>query len=137
MQAILSNLLTITLVVQSIFGCCRHGAAGELAGNAALLITSSSIVEADGCHDCDHCRKTGMPASPCHCKQECQGVCTYVRTAKVQIENATAWTRLILVPAERATSSTNNVTSISGADDGCNSTAPPLRLNLLNCVLLV
>ncbi len=132
MQALFANFLTVTLVAQSIFGCCRHGIADELVGN-----TMSSIIDGDCCHDCDHCRKTCSPGAPCHCKPQCKGVCTYLRGAKVRFDYAADWTQVNLATTDQTSLAIRHSMRVFSVDNGRNCLAPPLRLNLLNRVWLV
>src|SRR5215467_3047552 len=125
MQAILVNVVAVTLLIQSSFGCCRGGLQ-QLFGK-----TNSSAAVAC-CHSCCHHAQSDAQADdehqseksdlPFKGKSNCEGLCTFLTTAKAQVETPQLAFDLVAAPLDCAVSSQLGASSWTrdGQDD-----APP------------
>jgi hypothetical protein len=70
---------------------------------------------------------------------ECYGACTYIVTAKCHLDHPTTWFPLVAVPVTASQISGHHAEPLSFAEwvNGPNFLALPLRLHLLNQILLV
>src|SRR5262245_22863206 len=84
MQAILSSVMAVTLLVQGVFGCCRFGAVPH--GQVNCKAQTCAVAACSQCKHADHHSGQQQPLAPCKCNVECRGVCAYVSTSKVHVE---------------------------------------------------
>src|SRR5262245_15279488 len=131
MQAFLVNLMAATLVIQSVFGCCRSGLP-HLGKEKSRAVASSH-----SCHSCNHSsRENQRPTSPC--KAQCSGVCTYVPTAKTVVENPDLVWQVHLAAVIPTAADASNQACATVADSGePDDLVPPARLHLLNQIWLI
>jgi hypothetical protein len=134
MRAILSILMIVSLALQAMFGCCRLGG-WHCAHDADETVACSSA-------DClgDHQAKVagGTAGEPCHCKVECAGLCNYLPSAKVLVEPHTEEASFVLaIVPDRSASQLNRVASLNRWEHSGGESLAPLRLHLLNQVLLI
>ena len=134
MQAILVNFVAVTLLIQSSFGCCRGGLQ-QLFGKA------NSTAAVACCHSCCHhaqpddehqSEKSNLPVNG---KSNCEGVCTFLVTAKAQIESPHLAFDLVAAPLDSSAVPQLGITS--WALDGPNEASPRVRLHLLNRIWLI
>jgi hypothetical protein len=131
MQAFLVNLMAATLIIQSVFGCCRGGL--PCLGKEEIRAVATSHC----CHSCNHSsQENQLPSSPC--KAQCSGVCTYVPTSKTVVENPDLIWQAHLAAVIFAAADGPNQGFATLTDPGqSNDLVPPTRLHLLNQIWLI
>ncbi len=141
MQAILSILTATMLFSQAVLGlCCRNpqncwGAEKQICCDAEKMENAAG--ETVTC--CHHGDESQQPVSPCDCKVRCCGICTYVTTAKVQVDAPRAWFFTAVVPASCAEIGGQHCAAASFAElaQGTVDAGPPLQLHVLNQIWLI
>jgi len=131
MRVLLSILMTVCLVMQATFGCCRSGCPG-CAHEACDF--DGAPVSIFACHH-DH----DGSAEPCPCESQCRGVCNYVVGSKVWIERpASSYSAALAaaIPVNFAARSPDVTLRERWEPPGSESQLP-LRLHLLNQVWLI
>src|SRR5690349_15678092 len=130
MQAFLVNLMAATLVIQSVFGCCRGGLPHVGNGKAR------SVASSHCCH-CNHLsRESQQPTTPCNA--QCRGVCAYVATSKIEVENpALIWQVYLAAVSSATTDTLNQGRAIFAGSSESDHLIPPARLHLLNQIWLI
>ena len=131
MRAILSIFVTVCLVMQATFGCCRLGCPG----------CEHEVCEFDGApasiaaYHPDHAGSAG----PCRCESQCRGVCNYVAGSKLRIEPLASGfsTALVAVIPASFASRSLEVALRDRWEPSCGQSTPPLRLHSLNQVWLI
>ena len=131
MHVLLSSLTAAMLLSQTVFGwCCHYQPASAEKQTGAV----TKCCSCDGCskHETDR-----LPATPC--KVVCRGVCTYLPPSKVQLDTPTAGFFASILPAILSLPNGQRLDAASFADwaRGPTDTALPLRLHLLNQILLI
>jgi len=132
MQPVLSNLMAVVLLAHTILGCCWHSGVhrGVSAG------ANSGVAKASCC--CISQRTNGQQTpSPCDCRSQCKAS-NYLPRTVTQIDRADESLLNICAPAciaatvfEFASMSVCDIAHVS-----CEA-KPPLRLHLLNQILLI
>jgi hypothetical protein len=130
MQAVLCKTMAALLFVHAAFGCCWQ--------RANVWNQCASAPQRHACckHEGGQSHQDQQPTKPC--KQECQGVCTYLRAEKVQIDasQVVAPFEFVAFSPTLAGSrlSTVKFWEVAGSPSG---SEPPLRLHLLHQILLI
>jgi hypothetical protein len=138
MQAFVSKLMAILVLSQAVSGWCCHRPCHCLDGEAAESSADAfdGCGHSDCCHD-DHESLILNASSHCQC-HECQGFCTYVSGAKLQIARPHT-----AVGFDAALTTAAAAQTQLAATQWSQTTAtrvhlgPPLRLHLLHQSLLI
>jgi hypothetical protein len=127
--------MSAVLLLHAALGCCWHHAHKCDGCETASVESSADHCEHAGCHE-QHGSGCHQNPSPCKCRVECQGVCTFLPPGKVLID---------LVPLVSSLDVTN--VAFRGGDLSsaryaawsgcCPNLEPPLRLHLLHQSLLI
>jgi hypothetical protein len=134
MRAAFSSLVSLSLLIHAVLGCCWHHAhAGELLSSRASVADEPS----DCCHHGAHPAEHPAPG-PCNDSPHCEGICSYLPAPKSLIDMpqlvAPSDFAAILPAATDATLSAmlagDRVIDLDGIK-------PPLRLHLLHQHLLI
>jgi hypothetical protein len=134
-NAITSSLMSVLLVIHAMLGCCWHHAHACVGQEASAQPTAhgSSCCQH---HDCP--QRQEQPAAPCGCKIECQGVCIYLPTQKVLIDNSPLAVAFEFAAVDRTLDGSHVPTAISWeVASGAIASSPPLRLHLMHQILLI
>jgi hypothetical protein len=134
MRTAFSSLVSASLLIHALLGCCWHHA------HAGLLLGSGQTVavESSGC--CNHgpAPSEDRTPGPCNDNSRCEGICTYLPAPKSQVGMpqflAPSDLASILPIASDAPLSTTLAVERFG--DSCRF-EPPLRLHLLHQHLLI
>src|ERR1043165_2086857 len=134
MRAILFSTVAASLLIHAAFGCCWHNAHDSvLCPDAAFAIGT----EADCDHDHGDAPQDHHSHGPCHNHSHCHGACNYLPAKNTQVEKCQ-----FTAPLDFAW----GVTVLSGSQANCFrlserscelDAGPPLRLHLLNQILLI
>jgi hypothetical protein len=142
MQALMTHLLAGLLLLHAAFGCCWHRVHACADAPTAEL----------GQHSCRHdhqcqnhvCLHSDAGQSlthstlPCKCELGCQGVCTYLPTPKAALESLPSESPLYAVsPGSNGCALALVGAALRQLATTAVATAPPLRLHLLNQLLLI
>jgi hypothetical protein len=130
--------MAILVLAQAVSGWCCHRPCHCLAGEVAEFSADAFDVcgHSECCHD-EHESLILNASSHCQC-HECQGFCTYVPGAKLQIArpHTTVW--LDAVATNDAAAQTQLVATQSSQISAASvHLRPPLRLHLLHQSLLI
>ena len=136
MHAFLSNLMAAALLAHALLGCCWHHAHKCVQCDE----TTQSVSHSAACckHDHGPSQQKQQQPTPCKCKLECAGVCTYLPTQKTQLEqpqSAALFDFAAIVPVLAGVGTPSEFTwqrtlDSAGAD-------LPLRLHLMHQILLI
>lgn len=137
MQAFVSKLMAILVLSQAVSGWCCHRPCHCSAGEAAeISLTEIGICgHSECCHD-DHEGLILNASSHCQC-HECQGFCTYVTGAKLQIARSHTMIGLDAVATTDAAQAQLAATQWWQISAASVHLGPPLRLHLLHQSLLI
>jgi len=127
--------MIVSLALQAMFGCCRLGGL-HCAHDADEAVACSS---ADCLGEYQSNVAAGAAGEPCHCKVECAGLCNYLPSAKVRIEPRTEEASFVLaaIVPDSGASQLNRIASLVRWEHSGGESLAPLRLHLLNQVLLI
>jgi hypothetical protein len=133
MRVVVSCIMAVLLLLQAVTGIC-------CACKCDCPHAASSIANPQPTHACCHCRNEQSKHVPAHvpCKgSHCLGVCTYVQSSKVQIENV--WHCAAIDSPDVSAISLQLLTLHSNRCDELlvNVAEPPLRLHLLHQIILI
>jgi hypothetical protein len=136
MRAAVSSFTAALLIVHAMIGCCHHhwhqvDECAAAARSAPCCACCCPRVATPG--------ESQAPTEPCNGERECQGVCTYLPTSRLQLDIATdhlGWD--VAAMTSTLTHSTCDDTAALWThwqirDDS----PPPLRLHLLHQILLI
>jgi hypothetical protein len=133
MRTIFCSLLSTSLLVHAVLGCCRHQT-DEADGNGALR--ASHLADRDSCHE-DDTKPCGNDShSPCK-HPHCQGMCNYLPAQKSQVQKAQLHLRFDLPYVVNGIERQRVATSSWTLAIGPCSPQPPVRLHLLHRILLI
>ncbi len=132
MHAVVSSLISATLLLHAVLGCCGHHAHKNVRSHGRMIETTAC------CHEHQDSSRQHTPAPPCQDPSDCQGVCTYLPPQKTQFE-------IPLTPTPLAAVSMANPMAYAGSFNApawldalfCNVAAPHVRLHLAQQVLLI
>jgi hypothetical protein len=134
MRAAFFSVIAASLLVHATFGSCLHHGC-----DAAICIDSKVAMEsADDCdHDCCHGDSGHRQHAPGKGHSHCRGTCNYLPAKNTQISKC-----LLSVPVDFAVGTSaeacSQVTNLRlAASTGELVLEPPLRLHLLNQILLI
>lgn len=134
MRAMLSSLMSLTLVFHAALGCCwHHDHRCEHDGEF-----DTQTCESDAC--CEHYEDQGDPAEstpPCDCKLECHGICTYVAPQKVQLDVPLAVAPFDSIAIRSLVVDAHLALGLPGDSADPAEFEPPLRLHLLHSIVLI
>src|SRR5438105_7800221 len=81
MQAVLSISMAAAVFIHTVFGCCWHH------GHRCNHLVAIGVVQpVKSCEHHQHESDRRQPGTPCKCKVECQGTCSYLVPQKVRID---------------------------------------------------
>jgi len=136
MRAIFCSLLSASLLIHALFGCCWH----DLHNAGACGETPISLATEPACdHDHDHDAAPDGHGSHCPCKGQshCHGLCNYLPAQKTHIGKSQVNVLIDFAVDAQATSG-SHVAAASFAPGMCKfCPAPPMRLHLLHQILLI
>jgi hypothetical protein len=137
MQAFVSKLMAILVLSQAVSGWCCHRPCHCLDGEAAE--SSADAFECCGHSDCCHDgHESLVPNASSHCQcHECQGFCTYVPGAKLQIARPHTMVGLDAIATTDAVQTQLSATQWSQISATSVHLGPTLRLHLLHQSLLI
>jgi hypothetical protein len=130
MHATLSSLTAGLVFIHAVFGCCWHHAHRcEEQAESALAVAA---------HCCPkHEDDAAEQPSPCDCRVECGGSCTYLPPEKVRIDAPQLALGLeVAVITPTAADAFMLPVSWSSSRAGPPNGAPPLRLHLVHQLML-
>jgi hypothetical protein len=136
MNAFLSNLTAVTLVIHAMIGCCHHHwqHADEAVSAAAVSVA---------CTCCHHGDQAGeeeqVPEEPCSGEIQCQGVCTYLPSQKTDIDASpmsSSFEYAIVPPVAGMCQLAISASTWDSSDGPDNSRQPP-TLHHLHQLLLI
>lgn len=135
MRAVFSSTVAVSLLIHAVMGCCWHQAREAASGDESPVALAADI----GCCRHHHAHAPqGQPShSPCNGKSNCHGLCTYLPPQKTQIDRLQSH-----VPIDFAAIAPAMIDSQVAALRVMERTRelapePPLRLHLLNQILLI
>ena len=131
MQAFLCNLMAAALIVHSAIGCCCRGSlCDDCCQDDVDLTQAASGWEAHDFHD-------DSAPSPAKCKLGCCGLCSYLPTAKSHVPAPQVSCAIDFVPAQSQALEYRHASVASVAGGDAHMLGPPLRLHLMNQILLI
>jgi hypothetical protein len=135
MREIVSILMAGSLLLHAALGCCRHHAHAcqGCDGTAAQARQIGNCCQ----HHPEECTREHPSQTPCKCKVECQGVCSYVAPQKVQLDFPKGVAPFAAIVVDPVLADANLARGGSFDVAHFAEFEPPLRLHLLNQVMLI
>ena len=83
MRALVPNLTAVLLVIHAMIGCCHHHwhTDGEVRNPRRSAYRTLQLLRVT---TADRMTTSKVPGEPCNGERECQGVCTYLPTQRMQ-----------------------------------------------------
>ncbi|MGD9645610.1 MAG: hypothetical protein AB7U73_07855 [Pirellulales bacterium] len=142
MHAFVSSLISATLLLHAVLGCCWHHEHVPAVGcQSANNVVGSHRHPADADHGCGCNHQSGgqhESEEPCPGDSHCQGVCTYLPPQKTSFEIPLTVTPLAIVASIDPLADCSSAAVPSWLDAlFCTAAPPPVRLHLAQQVLLI
>ncbi|HEY2839918.1 MAG TPA: hypothetical protein VGJ26_12260 [Pirellulales bacterium] len=151
MQALLTTLTAFSLAIHALVGCCWHHAQRCDCGAESTALAANVESRCQHCHHAchDHAKHhrvsdrqadegQSTTPTPCPCKVECHGFCTYLPPEKSPLESAADGPAFALPLNPLVHDSTTDSLAAHWewlADPG--DSAQPLRIHLLHQIFLI
>lgn len=139
MQAFFSPTIAAVLLIHAVFGCCWQHA------RQAIVAEHPGSAAASACCPHGHAssHEHSVPGKPCDCRWECHGTCVYL-AEKSSLELPLLVADLHGIAMLPAMSQSAELILVGQLSNGWGSNGsgplcaqPPLRLHLLNQILLI
>lgn len=141
MQTVFCNLMAASLFIHALLGCCWHHAHAQSCCSKQETKVSERVTGCSHGHSCGHSadksHQKQKPAEP-HQHKDCPGSCTFLSVAKTQVDCHSPLSPLpfaAFVPFVAEVGATFHVSADRVTDES--GPPPPLRLHLLNQILLI
>jgi hypothetical protein len=134
MRAIFCNLLSASLLIHAMFGCCWHDAHEAVAGEAS----HATLALAECCHDHDGATNGHGSHAPCKGHPNCHGLCSYLPAQKSETGKCLEHTLIVDFAIDAKAACDSQISALSFAP-GINATCAtqPVRLHLFHQILLI
>jgi hypothetical protein len=135
MRALVSNLTALLLIVHAMIGCCHHHwhSAAECGPETTFAATCECCPHHFDLTDADH-----QPGEPCSGALECQGVCKFLPSSRVQLDCSDDEGDCQLVAVVDSLAAIDAIHHVNVSRRASPRDAlPPIRLHLLHQRLLV
>jgi len=136
MRTVASLLMAGLLLLQSLTGlCCHHPC--DCARVESAMAEQHPHSNSGCCHHCksDHHQQVPTP-TPCK-RNHCLGICTYVRSSKVQIDDSWQYAAIEVLNISAISVQAPTSPTIAGDESNSHLAEPPLRLHLLHQSILI
>jgi hypothetical protein len=134
MRAVVASLLAVWMAILTVSGWCCHQP-------FCAHSQQATIVRADPPRACKCCHRQSKDTGPSirldDCCDDCQGTCTYVPSQRVQLEDGHALPASSFVVIVAQANYVGHSAFFGDRADDLACVKPPLRLHLLNQVLLI
>jgi hypothetical protein len=134
MRTLFCSLLSASLLIHALLGCCWHDAHEAVAGEGSHVALAD---DADCCHDLDGATNGNGSHPPCKGHPNCHGLCQYLPVQKTSFDKCLDHVLVDFVVDAHATFG-SHVSALSFASGACESCpALPVRLHLFHQILLI
>ncbi|MEX2315676.1 MAG: hypothetical protein WD669_00895 [Pirellulales bacterium] len=133
MHAFVASLTTFTLIIHGLIGCCWRLAPSDSQDGANTCLVAGACCPSERGDGQEH---DESPCSPSPGRSQCHGVCTYLSPERTSVDQAPLELSFDSVAAVESLTGGQLVASVRdpAAAVPCE---PPLRLHLLNQLLLI